>query len=98
MARLRYTRTQVARALKKPNQQRLKRGKELSYYYVLDGEKKWRVYYPKGRRKTVGPGTAKKIRDTLRLNRKQFAALAGCPWTGSDYDNHIRQLQDAGQV
>jgi len=98
MARLRYTRSQVARALKKPNQQPLKRGKELNFYYVLDGEKMWRVFYPKGRRKTVGPGTAKNVINSLRLNREQFAALARCPWTGSDYDNYIRQLRDAGKV
>ena len=97
MASLRYTRARVTRGLHKLNQQRLKRGKELSFWYVLDGKKMFKVRYPKGRG-DIHPGTVKNIIDTLRVDRTQFAALAKCPWTGSDYDSHMRQLQKAGQL
>ena len=97
MARFRYTRAEVKRALDKLAKQRIKGGKELRFFYVLDGKKMWKVWYPKGRGR-IGTGTVGRIRDKLRVNPQQFEALARCPWRGSHYDRHIRQLREAGEL
>lgn len=97
MAKFRYTRAKVKRALDKVPKQPIKGGKELRFCYVLDGKKMWTVRYPKGRGK-IGPGTVGRIRDKLRVNPQQFDALARCPWRGSHYDRHIRRLREAGKL
>jgi hypothetical protein len=73
-------------------------GKDRNAWYWLDGHKKLRVTLPKvkGGGGSVPKGTAKSIRNQLKLNPQQLQKLLSCPISGADYAEIIREKQAQG--
>ena len=89
MCALSLSKLEVARVLKQKLNLQFRKGKEANGWFELDGRKILRVTVPKGRG-DLAFGTARSIRDQLKLSNSQFADLANCPLSGKDYEEIIR--------
>lgn len=64
--------------------------KHNSMFIVVDGKTVGRVTYPHGHSGDLAPGTARKIREQLRLDAEEFDDLVSCKMTASTYEELLR--------
>ena len=64
--------------------------KETNHWVVIDGKKQFRVTCPKVHAGDVKVGTAKSIREQMRLTDSEFEDFVACTLTGPTYEALIR--------
>jgi hypothetical protein len=69
-----------------------KRSPHPVYWYLIDGKKTLRVTLPNehGGSGSITPGFIKQIRNSLKVNTRQFEGLVDCPLTSEEFEKIIR--------
>lgn len=81
----------------KPQENRA--GKEINYWYCLDGVRLFRVTKPKVHHgSSVPTGTLNQIKLSLKLSTSEFSDLVKCPMSGTAYESLIRQKVEEGRL
>jgi len=94
---LNFSKQELTRALIEKLNLSFRTGKERNAWFELDGRKILRVTMPKGRG-PLTPGTARAIRNQVKLSTEEYADLIKCGLLGKDYEAIIREKMQRGPL
>ena len=90
MGQLNFAKQDIANAIIKKLNIKLRTGKERNGWYMLDGNPVFRVTIPHGNG-YIPPGTVNEIIKETKLDKQQFRDLINCPLKSKDYERIIRE-------
>jgi hypothetical protein len=82
----------LTRAVRQKTGAEFRSGSELNGWIYLDGVKLLRVTLPKVKGTDIDRGTARSIRDQLRLSDADFEGLYDCPFGSAQFRIHLERV------